>query len=265
MRISIIFVLILLVGCGKNAHVTAAPAQSTGTDGSRPQNPDPTPTPSAQIIKIEINHRQFDDDEKEFIQLPYKLKRAKIINPSDTTASILCRLGDEDFCVKNKQVVFAFDIAREELPHFDLTSIRDIKLNLNLYSLFFNFKTEMICFLNNQACSGKGIGKKSWRNPLGWVIHKRWRNKDFWRSGEENIIKNFIFKDLLMAHFRWQNRMYVMRDVDFSMKDLFGFNNQQLKEFAYNLDTFHFVITDDTFTSDPKLIIELETTDTLGK
>tara|TARA_R110002049_G_scaffold300492_1_gene491408 strand:- start:356 stop:1159 length:804 start_codon:yes stop_codon:yes gene_type:complete len=253
--------LLLLTSCGKNPHLVDQLASEVGgNDTLEPDptpipTPTPTPTPPPSAKFVELGARDYDPSsgEKVVVELPYRTKKVKTIQYGISQSNIMCRLFGKDNCVRNRQVLFAFDI-----PALGkITKLHDIRIQANFIVYGKSYDTELLCLNNIGTCSGNGI-KKIPLLGLQKYVKKKWWNPTYWAAGYEDVVKNKYFHNQLKKSSVVNRNTRTTGPQDLSLKDLFDLNESDLLGLLSDQESFWFTLTDDTFVQSPKLVIIYE-------
>tara|TARA_R110000868_G_scaffold132380_3_gene343211 strand:+ start:34291 stop:35097 length:807 start_codon:yes stop_codon:yes gene_type:complete len=255
-------VLMTLTACGKNPHIIDQLGGEIG--GNDPIGTDPTPTPNpgdplpppppqAKLITLAPRDYNPSSGEKVVVELPYRTKKVKHVAYGKSQTGLLCRLFGSDNCVRNRQVLFAFDI-----PAIGkINRIHDIRLQANFVTYGRSFDTELICLNNIGTCSGNGIRKIPVLG-LSKYVKKKWWNSNYWAAGYEDVVRNDYFQQALNASKTVNEHTTVTGIKDFSLKTLFDLGDQDLINLLRQEQSFWFTVADDTFVMSPKLLVIYE-------
>lgn len=261
-RLSLICLLAALMGlgaCGKNPHVVDLPqGEVDGNDEIRDPDPTPTPTPAppgppgVQIVKLDARDYNPEDGSENVI-IPYTIKKVKYIGFGKTQRGIMCRLFGSDNCTRNRQVLFAFD-----MPQFgEIKRLHDVRIQANFVTYGKSYETELLCLNNLKACSGNGI-KKIPVLGLSNHVKKKWWNQEYWADGYDSVVKNNVFQESVNNSAEVNRNTRVSGQRDYSLRDLFGLNDQDLIDLLQGEATLWFTVTDDTFVMTPQLVVMYE-------
>lgn len=260
-----LFVLSLtLLGCG-NPTVEEL-AQSSGVGGNTPITPKPPgggdgggggddDTPEPPRLIIEVNGYAIEKDELGELKLPYKKGIVKPVPMGTTVKAKECPKNHKHHCVKNRQVLAAFDLG-DVSKHLDDYDISDIQLRGDFYSIGKNYRTELLCLLHKKACSGRAIVKiPGWGMP--WIVKMAWWKKSFWKAGRKSVVKTKNFYNELEASWNEDEGLYMLEGASLKFNRLFKYNKDDLTSMTKGQKRFVIVVTDDTYFQNVKLIFKL--------
>lgn len=252
--------LILAASCG-NPHVTGV-IGTKKTEGNTPietspDNPTPTPPPESlpQKITIEVPASVISNEEAKKMNQVYKkiVKNNELGNPVKSRS---CPDGHDHHCIKNRQVVFQFDLTQTTFPdsHY---ALKDAELIADYYSIGKNFRTELICLLNSNICSGKGIIRIP-KIGLEYLVKMLWWDRTFWAKGYSKTVPTTLFMDALDEGWDENAKMYIRENQLLSLRELFKWSDLNLQELLANNKKWNFSVTDDTFIDRAQLRLNFE-------
>lgn len=263
-RLSFFYVLLTLMvlgACGKNPHIIDSLVPIGGNDQINPEptptpdpgDPLPPPPPGAQLITLEARDYNPETGEKVVVELPYRTKKVKYVAYGKSQSGLMCRLFGKDNCVRNRQVLFAFDI-----PTIGrIKKIHDIRLQANFVTYGLSFHTELLCLNNIGTCSGNGIRKIPILG-LSKYVKKKWWNATYWATGYDDVVRNDFFQKALNASKSINQHTTVTGIKDFSLRTLFDLGDRELLNLLRNEKSLWFTLADDTFVMSPKLLVIYE-------
>jgi hypothetical protein len=219
-----------------------------------PTDPVPEPRPLPPETQTDmLKARNLTSSERKSNVTPYRTATVKTIDLGKAVKSKDCIDGFEDVCIKNRQVLFALDLG----PFLDQLSGRDlfdIELEADYYSIGQNYRTELICLLNNRRCSGRAIIRFP-RIGLPFLAKMMWWRPPFWDEGIDQVVVNEHFHFLLSEGYDENRGFYQRQNVRIPLADLLGMHLDELVDLAKSEGTLYFSVTDDTFILRPKLLI----------
>lgn len=240
---------------GNGGEVGGAPPQQPGPPDDDDDNPGPPDPPDARKIIVEVDGYGIRKGDLNGLKLPYKKKTVKVVPMGKTNKSKDCPKKHRHHCVKNRQVLVAFDLA-EVTQHLDKFYVSDIQLMGDFYSIGKNYRTELICLLHKKACSGRGIVKlPGWGLP--WIVKMAWWEKKFWKAGYENVVKTQNFHHILEESFNKDEGLYMLEGANLKFNRLFGYNKDDMTSMTKGQTRFVLAITDDTYVQNMKLRFKL--------
>ncbi|GAB4419184.1 MAG: hypothetical protein OHK0056_29140 [Bacteriovoracaceae bacterium] len=259
--ITILIFLCFLSACG-NPHITEdLPGDSlSGTTPvepipQTPNWPPPNPEEPPQHVLVEVTGQSAIDSDINQLNLVYS-KVLKPIGLGETVKSKQCPKGHEHHCIKDRQVVFQFDLNSAQMPGNNYR-IKEAILVGDFYSIGKNFRTELLCLLNTKTCSGRGIIKIP-RLGLSFMVKMLWWNKKFWDRTYDETVVTTHFHDQLEKGFNQDEEIYILEDFSFSLDELFNWHKDNINHLYQNHKVWNFSITDDTFIDRPKLQLRFE-------
>jgi len=262
-KLMVLFTLsILVVACG-NPHISEEPTIGNSTSGNTPVEPVPQdpnwpptdPNQPPQYVLIEVPAHAVTSDEAKQMNLIYK-KIVKTIELGDTVKTKSCPKGHDHHCVKNRQVVFQFDLTKIDLPD-NQYKIQDAELVADYYSIGKNYRTELLCLLNSNVCSGKGILKIP-RIGLSFLVKMLWWNSAFWVNDYDQMVPTTLFQDTLDSGWDDNENIFIRENQAFSLKDLFAWPVENLGHLLDRHKKWNFSISDDTFVDRPILKLRFQ-------
>lgn len=233
------------------------PGPGNPSDPNDPGNPD-DPTPPRETGFLTFETEQLSKDELKDLKAPYKNFWVKRWNVNETDDSKKCAENYKDRCVHNKQVVMQFDVSEinEKFPP-QLWTIVYAKLNASYYSLHKNHRTELLCFLNASKCSGQVVEKIPGIG-LGFIAKFFWWDKDFWKPGDENVLTNDFFHNLLKDNYNEDEKVYILKDSSLDVVNVFQIPQEQLQTLMRKENKVRFVVADDTYPENPQLQLKFK-------
>ena len=227
-----------------------------GRDDLQPApDPEPTPIPDDPPAppRVETWSLEGDDiskEERKETPIPYRTWFVKTINLNQNVENKKCVSGYEDRCVVNRQLLFQFrtEEIQEKYPT-EFWSLKSARLTGSYYSVGKNNRTELLCLLNANHCSGQGI-LKNWFGKLIW-----WSSK-FWTKKYDHIVKNKWFNEFLIEGYDATDKLYIRRDETVNLLDIFPVRLIDMERYVRKDKSVKFSITDDTYIEDPILHLE---------
>lgn len=259
--VTLMTLAILIVSCG-NPHISEEPANDNVT-GTTPVEPDPQdpnwppqdPQQPPQKVLVEVNAQAVTADEAKQMNLVYK-KIVKTIELGNTVKSKSCPDGHDHHCVKDRQVVFQFDLTNVDLPD-NKYKLEDAEILGDYYSIGKNYRTELLCLLNSNVCSGKGILKFP-KIGLSFLVKMLWWNSAFWVNDYNQMVPTTLFQDTLDSGWNPNENIFIRENQLFSLKDLYNWPSENLQHLLDRHKKWNFVISDDTFVDRPLLRLRFQ-------
>lgn len=260
-QLALLLALLLSFSCG-NPHITEE-LPGGSLSGNRPVEPEPqdpnwpptNPEEPPEKVLIEVDARAMSESEIKEQSLVYK-NMLKSISLGESVKYKKCPDGHEHHCIKDRQVVFQFDLSNIALPNNNYR-IKDAILVADYYSIGKNFRTELLCLLNTKTCSGRGIIKIP-RLGLSFLVKMLWWNKTFWtRSYEETVVTTKFHDDLEKGWIEDEN-IFILEDHSLSLQTLFNWPNDNLNHLIKTHKKWNFSVTDDTYIDRPKMQLRFE-------
>ncbi len=237
-------------GIGGNNDLKPDPQPApTPTPGP---GPEPTPAPIEKLVlTIEPSSLNKGDT-----TLVYR-KMFKVVGLGEPRSGHRnCDSRYPDHCSVNQQILWQFSTQElnENYPQ-ELWDVGKVEMTASYYSVGKNHRTELLCLLNNQVCSGKAIS----RIPrLGLPFLKiLWRNHKFWTGRDEDHVKNQLFHETLLAG-QDGEEFYRVHNHTFDFSRVFSMPANQVQTLIRKNDGIHMSVTDDTYVEDPLLKIYLQ-------
>lgn len=251
---------LLVVSCG-NPHVVEDPKRDDIVNGNDPINPGPNdppkPPPRPQKVVINLDARPVEGDDLSGLKIPYKKWLVKTINLGENRKGKWCAKNFKNECVKNRQVQFSFDL--DEVPYLLDGDYRVVKANLkgSFYSIGKNYKTELLCLLNINRCSGRSIIRIP-KFGMSFLVKMLWWDKKFWKDGHDKVVINDWFHTQMMSTWDDEEKLYLMEDWSLPLSSLFGMRSEHLTELFQSERPLTFTVTDDTYVKDLSIELVLE-------
>ncbi|MDC1175588.1 hypothetical protein OAT67_09325, partial [Bacteriovoracaceae bacterium] len=204
-----------------------------------------------------LEARAIGGEDLDGLRTPYKKGIVKHLSLGESRKGKWCAKNFKNRCVKNRQVHFAFDL--DEVPYLLDGQYRVVKseIQASYYSIGKNYKTEMLCFLNINRCSGRSIIKIP-RLGLSFLIKMLWWDKKFWENGYDAVVSNDWFHSQMMNTWSDEEELYLMENSSLAMSSLFNLHSDELTDIFKSERSLVFTVTDDTFVEDPKIKLTLE-------
>ncbi len=234
---------------GNDSNNPSQPDISNPTDPTNPDdgNTDPTTPPGPQtafttILPSDVNPKS--------VVLVYR----KSIDPlqlGEVTDSGSCHDSFKHKCVKNSQVLFGYDTTalNKDYPP-ELWEIDSVELEVSLYSIGLQKRSELFCIHNLKLCSGE-LNKDDDEDDKGkFDIKFIVKNPKFWTGDNDDHITNNIFTNLLRVN-QIEDDLWIVRDHVFDVAKLYNLSIHGLRRLFRKTSFISFSISDDTFVEDP--------------
>lgn len=252
--------LLLFLGCG-NPHIVEEDASNNDVvDGNKPVTPRPpnTPRPPDQREKVVLvfDARQAEDDDLSGLKIPYKTKIVKTIEYGDYKKTKSCPKKYRKKCVKNRQVLFSFDVEEARYLLEDGFSVASVELGGNFYSIGKNYRTELLCLLNTNRCSGRSIIKLPVLG-LSFLVKMLWWEKKFWEAGHDTVVRNDGFHQFLLRGWNESEGLFLIENQFINLEEYLHLDPDRAANLLRSSSSVSFAITDDTNIENAKLKIEL--------
>lgn len=221
-------------------------------DPKDPTEPDPA---DPKDVVLTFAPRKVGKSEYKTLELPYRTMFFKVLGPGESKKHIACKKKFKKKCVVNKQVLFAFDTDafKEYKEHYKLMRI---KLKADYVSFGKNRRSEMICFVNDQVCSGRAITKIPGIGLPDLAKLAFW-NGPFWKRGPASIVQNDIFHSFLESGWSEDDGVFLKTNETFRLDRLFGQDNLRFQQHLFDDTPLYFTVTDDTFVENVEIEIFL--------
>jgi len=219
-------------------------------------------------LDLTIEGRYFTKDEAKNEIFPYHTLgpgKVPLMHPNNRGGwEVACSddLNEKKKCVRNRQVGIIFDTGDLDLPDQEDPSIynirvRDARIKLGIYSIRrpglwtdLRSKTALICILGPRPrCSGKPM-RPRWIHWNG----RMWKNK----TDEQRILKNSFFYDYIVREEDPNSNQIEIPQAELSLRNLFGFSEEELKELLYDNKSIHISIADDYYVEEPEIVVDFE-------
>ncbi len=216
-------------------------------------DPQPEPAPGSYKVSIEAKKVKVSKSKR-----PYRLIRKKTYEKS--RAAIWCLFRQKGECVKNRQVFFETDTNAYRSAINQGMKLKSLHLQMDFTSFIYHFETEMLCLLNDPRCSGQAVGM-NFKEPLRSLKKLKYWNKKFFGSRGiegEDIIKttNFMWR---INDFWDEGAKKNHSDGEyFNLITLLDYSADEFSSLMMKDDTLQFMIGDDTYVQNVKLIAVFE-------
>ena len=255
MQRSLFFIALILLfvsSCGKKESNAIEGSLSLNGDGDEVVS-----NPDAVVSTYEISHNDLSNIEINNLTLPYVENLFPVAMANEYVVHAKCSSQYEEKCIVNRQVLFKFDLAAfKSVYPSNKWSIKDISLQISLYSPYDANPKEKICFLNTGKCSGNVIVPVV--DDLDDILFNYIANDAFWNDGVASVVLNDSFKNFLTATYDQGNNTWIAEKVNLPISSLLNFSQQTFNLIQQQYDTLFFLVADDVYVENPKLQIIVE-------